>query len=142
MAPEAASEASGHDAEDVKRPGFADLFLSKLKAGYRMRSKVFNLPDFYEKIISMLNEGRDMQRCLCVSRVAWRTRANFKMHIFLFPECVARVPVSFGGLGVRLCLRKVVSVFATVCVTAVRLSTMASASGVVLKACEVDPLSP
>ena len=32
----------------------------------------------------------------------------------LFPECVARVPVSFGGLGVRLCSRKVVSVFATV----------------------------
>ena len=32
----------------------------------------------------------------------------------LFPECVARVPVSFGGLGVRLCSRKVVSVSATV----------------------------
>ena len=31
-----------------------------------------------------------------------------------FPECVARVPVSFGGLGVRLCPRKVVSMFATV----------------------------
>ena len=31
-----------------------------------------------------------------------------------FPECVARVPVSFGGLGVRLCSRKVVSMFATV----------------------------
>ena len=23
--------------------------------------------------------------------------------LFLFPECVARVPVSLGGLGVRLC---------------------------------------
>ena len=33
---------------------------------------------------------------------------------FLFPECVARVPVSFGGLGVRLCSRTVVSVSATV----------------------------
>ena len=32
----------------------------------------------------------------------------------LFPECVARVPVSFGGLGVKLCSRKVVSVSATV----------------------------
>ena len=32
----------------------------------------------------------------------------------VFPECVARVPVSFGGLGVRLCSRKVVSMFATV----------------------------
>ena len=31
-----------------------------------------------------------------------------------FPECVARVPVSCGGLGVRLCLRKVVSMSATV----------------------------
>ena len=65
-----------------------------------------------------------------------------------FPECVARVPVSFGGLGVRLCLRKVVSMsatvrnrphtFATVCVTAVRLSTVASAPGVIPKACQVD----
>ena len=73
------------------------------------------------------------------------------IYMILFPECVARVPVSFGGLGVRLCSRKVVSVFATVrnrpqpsatvCVTAVRLSTVASASGLVLKACEVDPLS-
>ena len=33
---------------------------------------------------------------------------------FFFPECVARVPVSFGGLGVRLCSRKVVSMSATV----------------------------
>ena len=67
----------------------------------------------------------------------------------VFPECVARVLVSFGGL--RLCSRKVESVsatvrncpqpFATVCVSAVRLSTVASASGLVLKACEVDPLS-
>ena len=32
----------------------------------------------------------------------------------LFPECVAKVPVSFGGVGVRLCSPKVVSVFATV----------------------------
>ena len=66
----------------------------------------------------------------------------------IFPECVARVPVSFGGLGVRLCSRKVVSMLATVrnrsrtvatvCVRAVRLSTVASASGLVLKVCEVD----
>ena len=52
-------------------------------------------------------------------------------------------------LGVRLCSRKVVSVsatvrkcsqpFAIVCVSAVKLSTAASASGLVLKACEVDP---
>ena len=34
--------------------------------------------------------------------------------LLFFPECVARVPVSFGGLGVRLCSRKVVSMFATV----------------------------
>ena len=32
--------------------------------------------------------------------------------------------------------------FATVCVTAVRLSTVASASGVVQKACQIDCLSP
>ena len=63
------------------------------------------------------------------------------------PECVARVPVSFGGLGVRLCSRKVVSVCATVRNSlhvrrnrlreCDKLSTVASASGVVLKACEV-----
>ena len=34
-------------------------------------------------------------------------------HEFI-PKCVARVPVSFGGLGVRLCSRTVVSMFATV----------------------------
>ena len=74
------------------------------------------------------------------------------IYTVFFPECVARVPVSFGGLGVRLCSRKVVSMFATVrnrspttatvCVTAVRLSTVASAPGVVLKACQVDCVSP
>ena len=66
----------------------------------------------------------------------------------IFPECVARVPVSFGGLGVRLCSRKVVSMSATVrnrsqpsatvCVSAVRLSTVASAPGVIPKTCEVE----
>ena len=39
---------------------------------------------------------------------------NEKTPSLLFPECVARVPVSFGGVGVRLCSRKVVSVSATV----------------------------
>ena len=39
---------------------------------------------------------------------------NHTKVVFFFPECVARVPVSFGGLGVRLCSRKVVSMFATV----------------------------
>ena len=24
-------------------------------------------------------------------------------YLYIFPECVARVPVSLGGLGVRLC---------------------------------------
>ena len=38
----------------------------------------------------------------------------FVLFCFVFPECVARVPVSFGGLGVRLCSRKVASMFATV----------------------------
>ena len=42
-----------------------------------------------------------------------QSRENMAVDIF-FPECVARVPVSFGGLGVRLCSRKVVSMFATV----------------------------
>ena len=36
------------------------------------------------------------------------------MFVIVFPECVARFPVSFGGVGVRLCSRKVVSVSATV----------------------------
>ena len=70
---------------------------------------------------------------------------------FPFPECVARVPVSFGGVGAGPCSPIVVSVSATVrnrpqpsatvCVSAVRLSTVASASGVVPKACQVDSLS-
>ena len=73
------------------------------------------------------------------------------IYTFLFfPECVGRVPVSLGGLGVRLCspsfafafatVRNRRQPFATVCVTAVRLSTVASASGVVLKTCQVDLL--
>ena len=60
----------------------------------------------------------------------------------------------FGGLGVRLCSRKVVSMFATVRNRSQpsahgrnrlrecdKLSTVASASGVVLKACGVEPWS-
>ena len=75
-----------------------------------------------------------------------------KLMLPLFPECVARVPVSLGGLGVRLCspsfafatatVRNRSQPSATVCVTAVRLSTVASASGVVQKACQIDCLSP
>ena len=71
--------------------------------------------------------------------------ARLKM---FFPECVARVPVSLGGLGVRLCSPKVAFAtatvgnrsqpFATVCGDAVRLSTVASASGVAPKSCQVD----
>ena len=66
----------------------------------------------------------------------------------IFPECVARVPVSLGGLGVRLCspsfafsvatVRNRRQVFATACGDAVRLSTVASVSGVVPKACQVE----
>ena len=33
---------------------------------------------------------------------------------FIFPECVARFPFHFGGLGVRLCSPKVAFVSATV----------------------------
>ena len=66
----------------------------------------------------------------------------------IFPECVARVPVSLGGLGVRLCSPSFAFAFATVrnrrqvsataCGSAVRLSTVASVSGVVPKACQVE----
>ena len=50
------------------------------------------------------------------SGLTFRQASIFVAPILLkvFPECVARVPVSFGGLGVRLCSRKVVSMFATV----------------------------
>ena len=41
-----------------------------------------------------------------------------------------------------VCDRNRPQVFATACVSAVRLSTVASASGVVRKACQVDSLSP
>ena len=34
--------------------------------------------------------------------------------LFFFPECVARVPVSHGGLGVRLCSPNFGFVFATI----------------------------
>ena len=34
--------------------------------------------------------------------------------LYIFPECVARVPVSLGGLGVRLCSPSFAFVFATV----------------------------
>ena len=69
-----------------------------------------------------------------------------------FPECVARVPVSLGGLGVRLCspsfafatatVRNRRQPSATVCVSAVRLSTVASAFEGVQKLCQVDVVSP
>ena len=41
-----------------------------------------------------------------------------------------------------VCVRNRLQPSATVCVTAVRLSTVASASGVVPKSCQVDPSSP
>ena len=78
----------------------------------------------------------------------WSLEMQRPIRELIFPECVARVPVSFGGLGVRLCSRKVVSMSATVhnrsqatatvCVSAVRLSTVASASGAAPKACQVE----
>ena len=37
-----------------------------------------------------------------VIQVSW-SKLFFEIGIILFPECVARVPVSLGGLGVRLC---------------------------------------
>ena len=68
--------------------------------------------------------------------------------IYFFPECVARIPVSLGGLGVRLCSSSFIFAvatvgkrrqpFATVRVSAVRLSTVASVPGVVPKVCQVD----
>ena len=70
----------------------------------------------------------------------------------IFPECVARVPVSLGGLGVRLCSPSFAFAFASVrnrpqpsataCGDAVRLSTVASVSGVDQKACQIERLSP
>ena len=70
----------------------------------------------------------------------------------IFPECVARVPVSLGGLGVRLCspsfafatatVRNRPQPSATACGDAVRLSTVASVSGVDQKACQIERLSP
>ena len=66
----------------------------------------------------------------------------------LIPECVARVPVSLGGLGVRLCspsfafatatVRNRSQVFATACGSAVRFSTVASVSAGAQKLCQVE----
>ena len=70
------------------------------------------------------------------------------LSVLFFLECVARVPLSLGGLGVRLCspsfafsvatVRNRRQVSATVCGDAVRLSTEPSVSGVVPKACQVE----
>ena len=42
---------------------------------------------------------------------------SVRLHVIvsLFPECVARVPVSLGGLGVRLCSPSFAFAFATAC---------------------------
>ena len=75
-------------------------------------------------------------------------KGKLKTQKCFFPECVARVPVSFGGLGQAVFAESCLGVrnrsqpSASVCVSAVRLSTVASASGVVPKACQVDSLSP
>ena len=67
----------------------------------------FRVP-IYKICISLRREtGLEVNYCKVPSRASYASAD-------LFPECVARVPVSSGGLGVRLCSRKVVSVFATV----------------------------
>ena len=83
------------------------------------------------------------ERCDCNSHSACSFRMVVVIDAAFFPECVARVPVSLGGLGVRLCsssfafatatVRNRSQASATVCVSAVRLSAMASASGAVPK---------
>ena len=62
-----------------------------------------------------------------------------------FPDCVARVPVSLWGSGGKavfakccVCVRNRSQPFATVFLTAVRLSTVANAPGVVSKVSSVD----
>ena len=53
--------------------------------------------------------------CLCLSTyVSAFGFVGFIWFFFFFPECVARVPVSLGGLGVRLCSPKVAFATATV----------------------------
>ena len=66
-----------------------------------------------------------------LKNVTWGDRIADLFYVFhvFFPECVARVPVSFGGLGVRLCSPEVAfatatvrnrsQAFATVCARAV-----------------------
>ena len=75
--------------------------------------------------------------------------ATSHSQFFIFPECVARVPVFTWGSGgeavfAKFCVfgRNRPQPSATVRVSAVRLSTVASASGGVQKACQVDCLSP
>ena len=82
------------------------------------------------------NFRHHLARSICYDVTAGITQSKI---FSVFPECAARVPVSLGGLGVRLCSPKVAfaaqpfatrqpsATFATVCVTAVRLSTVASA---------------
>ena len=94
---------------------------------------------------ALVSKNRRMKSAFCNSNNSkiypsfWVPKISSLDSLAIFPECVARVPVSLGGLGVRLCspsfafavatvgIRRQPS--ATVCVDAV----MASASGVVPK---------
>ena len=86
--------------------------------------------------------------CLSFFAVLLVYFVSFFWCFHVLPECVARVPASLGGLGVRLCspsfafafatVRNRSQVFATACGDAVRLSTVASASEGAQKLCQVE----
>ena len=106
----------------------------------------------YGELLTLLRLTKNVEACTCSPGMEKlfkkHVNSNFRTITQVFPECVARVPVSLGGLGVRLCspsfafavatVRKCSQPSATVRVSAVRLSTVASVSGVVPKACQVE----
>ena len=48
-------------------------------------------------------EHATLKRMSLRSQFVFKILFIFTLLTFVFPECVARVPVSLGGLGVRLC---------------------------------------
>ena len=110
------------------------------------------IPGFGRSKGSRLGRVRESRLCEVAPGIFAAVFCPIRFHWCFFPECVARVPVSLGGLGVRLCspsfafatatVRNRPQPSATACGDAVRLSTVASVSGVDEKACQIERLSP
>ena len=63
-----------------------------------------------DRVFTYINQRMCLFICLFILFIIYL----FKICLSIFPECVARVPVSLGGLGVRLCSPSFAFAFATV----------------------------